>query len=492
MLKILKTNQEARDSLLRGLNKVADSVVSTLGPSGRNAVIGRPYQDPLITNDGETVAKNINLEDEIEELGGSIIKAATRKTNEKAGDGTTTTTCLLQSLANEAFKKAGNILEQKNPMDIKREIDRECARAVQLLAGKSKKIKTKEELKHIASISMENEEIGSVIAEVLNKVGKDGAVKTEQSLEFTTSYSFEDGSKFNHGFIVPSMENNNKGQAELESPLILYTNNKINSLSQLRTVLGVVSPLSKSLVIFTEQIEIEVVKKLLELRLESGFQTVVVKIPSSKQETFEDLVSLCGGKMIDETKDIKLENVVEDFLGKAKKVIISKDETIIIKGNGDVKKAVQDLKEKKDKAESLYDKELLTKRIGNLGGVIGTIKVGATTDSEREYLNLKVEDAVNATRCALEEGYVKGGGIALYEIANEMKDSILYNTLRAPYLKIVENAGGKIEIPDTVIDSTKVMRVALENACSYAGLLITTEVAIADKLEKPKDLTIDD
>lgn len=243
---------------------------------------------------------------------------------------------------------------------------------------------------------------------------------------------------------------------------------------------------------FVEQIEMDVVKKLMELRLESGFQTVVVKIPFGKPEVFEDLVSLCGGKMIDSSRDMTLENVSVDFLGKAEKVIISKDETILIKGKGDVKKAIEDLKEKKDKAESLYDKELLTKRIGNLGGVIGTIKVGATTDSEREYLSLKVEDAVNATRCALEEGYIKGGGLALYEVAEEMKDSILYNTLRAPYLKIQENAGGEVEIPDTVIDSAKVIRVALENACSYAGLLITTDVAIADKLEKPKDLTIDD
>ena len=494
MRKVVATKNEARHKLLSGLNKVADCVVCTIGPSGRNAIIERPYQSPLKTNDGVTVANEIYLDDEIEELGGQIVKYATKATNSKAGDGTTTTTVFLKTLANECFDKINrDILGEINTMEMKREIEKECDKAVSKIKEKSKKIKTKKELSDIASVSMEDREIGDIIAEVLHTVGVDGRVLTEESLEFKTSYEFVDGSNFNFGFISPIMANNDKGEAEIEKVPILVTNTKLSSIGQLLNILKILKDKQqKNLLIFTESIEKEIIPQINRLKMDTGFNLVIVKTPAGKPEILEDIVSICGGQVMDENLGKKLEETEILDTGFAQKIIVNKDETIIVKGAGNPKESIKNLKEKVKISKSEFDKEQFKKRIGNLSGVIGKINIGATTESGREYLRLKIEDAVNATRCAMEEGYIKGAGLTLLEVAEEMKDSILYNTLKSPNEQINKNAGKILEVPEWVIDPVKVVRSALENACAEVSLLITTDVAIADKKEKPKDLSFDD
>lgn len=490
MSKVYLSGEEARDKVVSGFNKLADSIGRTLGPAGRNAIIGRPFQNPLMTNDGGTISKEFELEDEIEQLGVSVIRDATKRTDDNAGDGTTTTTVLLQAIVKEAIKKLDKkdafSLNNSNPMAVRKEIDEACAKAEKLLIEKSTKIKTKKDLEHIAIISMENDEVGKIIADLFDKIGKDGVVTVEDNQSFDIEAQVKEGLEIPNGLISPHMVTNQKGEAVIEKPFILMTNESIGSSKQLVPIFNQIKDKTRQLVIFCESIEKEMITEFIIAKLNGSFSFLVIKTPAGKPEVLEDIQAVIGGEIIDTQKGMSLANATIESLGTSDKVISNKDKTLIVGGKGNVKEQIKKLKDELVKTDSQYEKNNLEKRIARLAGGIAVLRVGATTESEREYLKLKVEDAVNATKCALQDGYVKGGGLALKEVADELGDTIITEALRSPYNKIQENAGGNLEIKSTVIDPTKVVLQALKNACSVAGLFITTEIAIADKKEDEK------
>ena len=488
MSKVYLTGDQAREKVIIGFDKLADAIGRTLGPAGRNAIIGRPFQNPLITNDGVTIAKEFELDNELEQLGVSVIRDATKRTNDNAGDGTTTTTVLLQAIVNEAIKKLEKqdafSVTSSNPMAIKKEIDEACLKAEKILQEKSTKIKTKKDLEQIATISMENEVVGKIIADLFDKIGKDGVVTVEDNQSFDVEPQITEGLEVLNGFVSPYMATTEKREAVIEKPFILMTNESIGSTQQLIPIINQIKDKTRQLVIFCEAVEKEMITEFVISKLNGSFTFVVIKTPAGKPEILEDIQAVVGGEIVDTQKGMSLVNSTIDHLGKADKIIADKDKTLIIGGKGNVKEQVKKLKDQLSKNDSLYEKNNLEKRIARLSGGIAVLRVGATTESEREYLKLKVEDAVNATKCALQDGYVKGGGLALKEVAGELGDTIITQALKVPYEKIQENAGGNLEIKSTVIDPTKVVLQALKNACSVAGLFITTEIAIADKKEK--------
>jgi len=518
-------SEKARAKLLKGLNKLANAVTATLGPRGRNVVLDKGFGAPEITNDGVTIAKEIELEDKFENLGAEVAKEAASKTNDVAGDGTTTATLLTQYLVNEGFK---NIAAGADPLQIKAGLDKGLAKVKEALKKLSKKITTKEEMIQIATISAENSEVGKLIADVFDEVGKSGVVTVEESKTFGLQKEIVEGMQFDQGYISPYMITNpERMEAVYEEPYILVTDKKISSLSEILPIMEKLNQAGKkNLVIIAEDVEGEALATMVINKLRGVFNTLAVKAPGygeRRKEMLQDIAVLTGAQVISEEVGLKLENAEISQLGRARKVIATKEKCTIIEGKGkkeDIQARIEQIKKELEVTESEFDREKLQERLAKLSGGVAVIKVGAATEIEQKQKQQKIEDAVNATRAALEEGIVPGGGVALIRcipaleelrVSEEQKVgvNILKKVLEMPLRKIAENAGqdggviaqrvkeGKGDFgynaltnrfenlyKSGIIDPTKVVRCALENAVSAAGMLLTTEVVITDKPEK--------
>jgi len=521
---------DARAAMLRGVNALADTVKVTLGPRGRNVVLSRKYGSPLVTKDGVTVAKDIELKDRYENMGAQMVKEVASKTSDLAGDGTTTATVLAQAIYREGIK---NVAAGANPMDLKRGIDRAVEVVVEELKKLSKPVKSRKEQEQVASISANSDkEIGKLIAEAMEKVGKDGVVTVEEAKSMRTELEFVEGMQFDRGYISPYFATNpDRMEAVLEDPLILIHEKKISALRELVPVLEQVAREGRSLLIIAEDIEGEALATLVVNKIRGTIKVAAVKAPAfgdRRRAIMGDIATLTGGKAITEDLGIKLENVKIEDLGRAKKVVVDKENTTIVQGSGNKKAIEARLKQIRvqiDETTSEYDKEKLQERLAKMAGGVAVIRVGAATESEMKEIKARVEDALAATKAAVEEGIVPGGGTALLrsqkaieKLAKTLEGDlrtgarIIHRVLEEPARMIAHNAGhdGAIVVADIlaegsssmgfnadeekiedlvqsgVIDPTKVVRVALQNSSSIAGLLLTTEALIAELPEKPK------
>lgn len=529
MAKQIKYSEEARRKLKIGVDKLANAVTVTLGPKGRNVVLDKGFGAPTITNDGVTIAKEIELEDKIENLGAEIVKEVAEKTNDVAGDGTTSAVLLAQAIITEGLK---NVTAGSNPLAIKRGLDKGFEAVVENLKKISKPVSTKEEIAQVATISAENSEIGNLIAEVMEEVGKDGVVTVEESKTFGIQKEIVKGLQFDRGYISPYMITDaERMEAVYENPYILVTDKKISSLQEILSVLEAIAKEGrKELVIIADEVEGDALATLLVNKLRGTFNTLAVKAPGfgdRRKEMLEDIVAVVGGKLISEEIGLKLENVTTQQLGSAGKVISTKENTTIIGGGGEKERIdgrIKQIKAELEKTESEFDKEKLQERLAKLAGGVAVIKVGAATEVEQKARQHKTEDALSATRAAIEEGIVPGGGVALLRcqavlermnIGGEEKIGleILKRALEEPIRKIAQNAGidGAVAVAEVkkkptnegfnaetleyqdlvkagIIDPTKVVRTALQNAVSAASMLLTTETVVAEKPEE-KDKT---
>jgi len=528
MAKLIKYSEKARAKLLSGVEKLAKAVTVTLGPKGRNVVLDKGFGAPEITNDGVSIAKEIELEDKFENMGAEIVKEVASKTNDVAGDGTTTATLLTYVLIKEGFK---NVAAGANPLELKQGIDKGVARVVEELKRISKKVSTREEMAQVATISAEDEKVGKLIAEVFDEVGKDGVVTVEESKTFGVQKEVVEGMQFDQGYISPYMITNpDRMEAVYEDPLILITDRKISSINEILPLLEKLSSAGKKdLVIIAEDVEGEALATLVINKLRGTFNTLAVKAPGygeRRKEMLQDIAILTGGQVISEDLGLKLENTEISQLGRARKVVARKEDTTIIEGKGkkeDIKARIEQIRKEMEATESEFDREKLQERLAKLSGGVAVIKVGAATEVEQKQKQQKIEDAVAATRAAIEEGIVPGGGVALMRCISVLDEvravrdqkvgiSILKKALEAPVRKIAENAGldggvvaqrvkegkggfgfnaktGKFEdlLEAGIIDPTKVVRCALENAASAAGILLTTECVVTEKPEKKKE-----
>lgn len=527
MSKIIKFNLEARKKMENGVNILADSVRVTLGPKGRNVVIEKVYGTPLITNDGVTIAKEIELDDPFENLGAQLIKEVAIKANDLAGDGTTTATILAHEIIREGLKL---ITSGVNPISLKKGIEKTARKAVELLAKKSKSISSNEEIAQVAAISSRDEEIGRLIANAMEKIGENGVITVEEARSFDTTLEIVEGLEFDRGYISPYMvSDSEKMEAILENTYILITTKKITNMKELLPLLEKVIETSKPLLIITEGLEGDALATLVLNKVRGNLNVVAVKAPSfgeRKKELLEDIAVVTGGIIISEEKGMRLEEVGLENLGYAKKIKVSKDSTVIIDGAGkkeEIENRILYLKNNIKNSNSEYDIEKLQERVSKLSGGIGIIKVGAATEVEMKDKKLRIEDALNATKAAIEEGIVPGGGSTFVKIWKEMNEfslegeenlgaNILKKALCAPLIQIAINAGlngGVVlekvsNLPENfgfdaikeeyvnmleegILDPTKVARSALQNAVSVAGLFLTTEVVIANKKEESKE-----
>ncbi len=528
MAKQIKYSEEARSKLKAGIDKLANAVTITLGPKGRYVVLDKGFGAPAIVNDGVTIAKEIELEDRIENLGAEIIKEVAEKTNDVAGDGTTTATLLAQSIINEGLK---NVTAGSNPLAIKRGLDKGSEAVIEALKKISIKVTNKEEIAQVATISADSAEIGNMIAEVMDEVGKEGVVTVEESKTFGISKEIVKGMQFDRGYISPYMVTDaERMTAEYEDPHILITDKKLSSLQEILPILEkVVNTGKKEIVIIAEDIEGEALTTLLVNKLRGVFNALAVKAPGfgdRKKEMLEDIAILTGGQVISEELGLKLENIDLNILGQARKVVSTKENTTIIEGKGDKSKIearISSIKKEIEVSDSEFDKEKLKERLAKLSGGVAVIKVGAATEVEQKGKQHKAEDALAATRAAIEEGIVPGGGVALLrcqsaleglDISGEEKIgiSILQRVLEEPVRKIAQNAGidGSVVLAEVkkltanegfnaetmkyedlvksgVVDPVKVVRTALQNAVSAAGTLLTTEAVVAEKPEEKKE-----
>lgn len=525
MAKDIKFNDEARDLLKKGANKVGDAVRVTLGPKGRNVVLDKSYGAPHITNDGVTIAKEIELENKFENMGAQIIKDVAEKTGDVAGDGTTTAVVLAQSMINEGLK---NVAAGANPLSIKKGIDKGVEAVIGQIKKDAKQIKGKEEVAQVATISAEDPEVGELIAEVMDMVGKDGVITVEESQTLGLDKEVVEGMQFNEGYISPYMMTDaERLEAIMDEPSILITDKKISSIQEILPVIEkLVQTGKKDLMIICEDLEGEALATLIVNKLKGSFSVLAVKAPGfgdSRKEMLEDIAMLTGGTVISEDKGMKLEKAEVNMLGSARKVVASKDNTTIVEGKGKasvIKARIAQIKKQIETTESQFDKEKMQERAAKLSGGVGVIKVGAATEEEMKYKKDKIDDALNATRAAVEEGIVVGGGAALVRtisglnkvgVTNDEKIGIdiLRKALEAPIRQIVENAGGEASlvvdeikkaktltgynaltdeyvdmVKAGIVDPAKVTRSALQNAASAVGMLLTTEVAITDIPEK--------
>jgi chaperonin GroEL len=517
---------EARERMLRGVDILANAVKVTLGPKGRNVILDKSFGAPRTTKDGVTVAKEIELEDKFENMGAQMVREVASKTNDIAGDGTTTATVLAQSIVREGCK---SVAAGMNPMDLKRGIDLAVAAAIDDLKKRSKKIKSSEEVGQVGTISANGEKaIGEMIAKAMQKVGNEGVITVEEAKTAETELEVVEGMQFDRGYLSPYfITNPDKMLCELEDVYILLHEKKLSSLQAMLPILEAVVQAGKPLLIIAEDIEGEALATLVVNKLRGGLKVAAVKAPGfgdRRKAMLEDIATLSGGQVISEDLGIKLENVGLDMLGRAKRVRIDKENTTIIDGSGkkdDIKGRVAQIKAQIEETTSDYDKEKLQERLAKLAGGVAVIKVGGSTEIEVKEKKDRVDDALNATRAAVEEGIVPGGGVALLRAKKAVEAltstnadvqagiNIVSKALEAPLRQIVENAGvegsivvGKLleksgnfgfdaqneEYVDMVaagiIDPTKVVRVALQDAASVASLLITTEAMIA---ERPKD-----
>ncbi len=529
MAKQILYSEKAKAKLLRGVEKLADAVITTLGPKGRNVVLDKGFGAPEVTNDGVTIAKEIELEDKFENMGAEIVKEVASKTNDVAGDGTTTATLLTKSLITEGFK---NVTAGANPLEVKRGIEAGVTAVVERLGKISKKISTKEEMAQVATISAEDEEMGKKIAEVFNKVGKDGVVTVEESKTFGLDTEIVEGMQFDQGYISPYMITNpDRMEAVYEDPYILITDRKISAINEILPLLEKLTNSGhKDLIIIAEDVDGEALATLILNKLRGTFNTLAVKAPGygdRRKEMLQDIAILTGGQVISEEIGLKLENVELNQLGQARRVVSEKEKTTIVAGKGkkqDIEARIEQIKKEIEVTDSDFDKEKLQERLAKLSGGVAVIKVGAATEVEQKQKQQKIEDAVAATRAAIEEGIVPGGGVALVRCLPVLDDiklkgdqkvglSILRKVLEAPLRTIAKNAGQddgvvlekvkkgsqnfgfnakKIQFEDLleagIIDPKKVVRSALQNASSAAGMILTTECAITDKPEKEKDM----
>ena len=524
--KDVRFSSDARDKMLRGVDILANAVRVTLGPKGRNVIIDKSFGAPRITKDGVTVAKEIELEDKFENMGAQMVREVASKTNDTAGDGTTTATVLAQAIVREGAKL---VAAGMNPMDLKRGVDQAVAEAVKDIAKRSKKIKESSEVAQVGSIAANGDKsIGKMIADAMQKVGNEGVITVEEAKSLETELDVVEGMQFDRGYLSPYfITNAEKMLAELEDPYILIHEKKLSSLQPMLPVLEAVVQTGKPLLIIAEDIEGEALATLVVNKLRGGLKVAAVKAPGfgdRRKAMLEDIAILTGGTMIAEDLGIKLENVTIQMLGRAKRVRIEKENTTIINGVGkkDIEGRISQIKAQIEETTSDYDKEKLQERLAKLAGGVAVIRVGGATEVEVKEKKDRVDDALNATRAAVEEGIVPGGGVALLrakiavsKLRSENADeqagiSIVLKALEAPIRQIAENAGnegsivvGKISdnksqtygfnaqteeyvdmIEAGIVDPAKVVRTALQDAASVAGLLITTEAMIGDKPKK--------
>ncbi|HXK35055.1 MAG TPA: chaperonin GroEL [Candidatus Paceibacterota bacterium] len=546
MAKQVLFGEAAREALLRGINKVADAVKATIGPRGRNVVLERSYGAPLITNDGVSIAKEINLADKFENMGAEIAKEVADKTNDAAGDGTTTSVILFQAIVNEGLKK---LATGANPMVLRRGIEDATTHVIESLQKMAKPVKAKEEIQQVATIAAESEEIGKIIADTIDKVGQDGVVTVEESQSIGIQSEVVEGIEFDKGYVSPYMVTNpERMDAEYKEPLILITDQKISAIKDILPLIEKVADEGvKSLVIIADEIEGEALATFVVNKLRGIFSVLGLKAPGygdRKKDILEDIAVTVGAKVVSSDLGIKLENAELSMLGRAKRIIATKDRTTIIGGKGkkaNIEARVEQLKKQLSLTESKFDKEKIQERIGKLSQGVAVLYVGAATETEMKYLKLKIEDAVHATKAAIAEGIVPGGGVALVKagekVAKKFKESKVYldsskgkkeseyvtgylallTALSLPLQQIAENAGRedattivkqvkeakgeavgydaavaeykeKVEMEDLVekgiIDPVKVERLALQNASSAAAILLTTEVAVGEEPAK--------
>src|SRR3989449_5307837 len=528
--KELKYREAARGAMLRGVDTLANTVKVTLGPKGRNVVLSRKYGSPLVTKDGVTVAKDIELKDRYENMGAQMVKEVASKTSDLAGDGTTTATVLAQVIYREGIK---NVAAGANPMDLKRGIDRAVEIVVEELKKISKPVKSHKEQEQVATISANNDKkIGALIAQAMEKVGKDGVVTVEEAKSMNTDLEFVEGMQFDRGYLSPYFVTNpDRMETVMEDPLILIHEKKISAMRDLIPVLEQVVRQGPSLLIIAEEVEGEALATLVVNKIRGTLKVAAVKAPAfgdRRKSIMEDIAIVTGGRAITEDLGIKLENVKLEDLGRAKKVTIDKDNTTIIQGSGKrtaVEGRIRQIRTQIEETTSDYDREKLQERLAKLAGGVAVVRVGAATELEMKELKARVEDALHATKAAIEEGVVPGGGTALLrtqktvdKLAKSLEGDqrtgamIIRRALEEPMRMIAENAGHdgaiivdkvrnesnastgfnaeeeKIEdlVAAGVIDPTKVVRVAIQNASSIAGLLLTTEASIAELPEKKK------
>ncbi len=526
MAKIIAFDEQARRALESGMNQLADAVAVTLGPKGRNVVLEKKWGAPTITKDGVSVAKEIDLEDPFERIGAELVKEVAKKTDDVAGDGTTTATVLARAMVREGLK---NVAAGANPMDLKRGIEAAVTAAVAAIAEMAVDVDDKEQIAKVASISANNDaEIGEQIAEAMDKVGKDGVITVEESNTFGIETDFVEGMRFDKGYISPYFVTDpERMEAVLEDPYVLLVSSKVSAVRDLVPVLEKVMQGGKPLVIVAEDIEGEALSTLVVNKIRGTFRSVAVKAPGfgeRRKAMLQDIAILTGAQVISEDVGLKLENTTVDLLGTAKKIIITKDETTIVEGGGnadDVKGRISQIKAEIENTDSDYDREKLQERLAKLSGGVAVLKVGAATEVELKEKKHRIEDAVSTAKAAIEEGVVPGGGVALIraqaaviEAANKLKGDeatgalIVARAVEEPLKQIAMNAGmeggvvvSKVkdlsgnqgynaatdeygEMLPSVPDAAKVTRSALQNAASIAALFLTTEAVVADKPEE--------
>jgi chaperonin GroEL len=524
--KLIEFDSEARTKLKKGVDKLANAVKVTLGPKGRNVVLDKKFGAPTVTKDGVSVAKEIELEDPVENMGAQMVREVASKTSDVAGDGTTTATVLAQAIYREGLK---NVTAGANPMDLKRGIDLAVTKVIEHLKTVSKDVEGRNEIAQVGSISANNDKsIGDLIADAMEKVGKDGVITVEEAKGTETSLDVVEGMQFDRGYLSPYFVTDAESmEAVLEEPYILIHDKKISAMKDLLPILEKVAQQGKSMLIIAEDLEGEALATLVVNKIRGTLKIAAVKAPGfgdRRKAMLEDIAILTNGTVISEERGFKLENATVSYLGSAKKVVIDKDNTTIVEGAGkteDIKKRINEIKVQIDKTTSDYDKEKLQERLAKLSGGVAVLKIGASTEVEMKEKKARVEDALHATRAAVEEGIVAGGGVTFVRAINILDKlkgenldqttgiKIIQKALEEPLRQIVNNAGidgsvvlqkvkeGKDDfgfnaatetyenlIKAGVIDPTKVTRTALENAASVASLLITTEAVVYEKKEK--------
>lgn len=526
MAKQIKFSEDARSKMMDGVNKLADTVKTTIGPKGRNVVLEKSYGSPEITNDGVTIAKSIELEDHFENMGAKLVSEVASKTNDIAGDGTTTATVLTQAIVKEGMK---NVTAGANPVGIRTGIEKATNAAVDELHKISHKVSGKSDIAQVASVSSASEETGKLIADAMEKVGNDGVITIEESKGIDTTLDVVEGMQFDRGYISQYMvTDNDKMEADLDNPYILITDKKISNIQDILPLLQKIVQQGKSLLIIADDIEGEALPTLVLNKIRGTFNVVAVKAPGfgdRRKAQLEDIATLTGGTVITSDLGLELKDTTMDQLGQAGKVTVTKDNTTIVEGSGNkdaINERVDLIKKQIAETTSDFDKEKLQERLAKLAGGVAVVKVGAATETELKERKYRIEDALNATRAAVEEGYVAGGGTALMNVLDKVTAlkaegdvqtgiNIVARALEEPLRQIAENAGfeGSViveHIKDQeneigfnaatdkwenmvdagIIDPTKVTRSALQNAASVASLLLTTEAVVADKPE-PKD-----
>lgn len=535
MSKTILFGEQARKSLKRGIDTVSNAVKITLGPRGRNVVLDKGYGSPMITNDGVSIAKDISLKDKFENMGAEIVKEVASKTNDVAGDGTTTSVILAQAIVSEGLKQTTMGV---NAMELRLGIERAAGEVVKALKEIAKPIKSEAEVRQVATISAESTEIGAIIAETIKKVGKDGVVTVEESQSFGVESDVVEGLEFDKGYVSPYMITNaERMESEYKDPAILITDKKISTVKEILPLLEKIIQIGKKdLVIIAEDVDGEALATFVVNKLRGAFNILAIKAPGygdRKKEMLSDMAILVGAKVISEDVGIKIESAELTMLGRADKVVATKDSTVIVGGKGkkaEIESRIAQLKKERERSDSKFDIEKLDERIAKLSGGVAVIRVGAATETEMKYLKLKVEDAVNATKAAIAEGVVSGGGVALIKAAEKVRSDmskskttrskefeagfqIVLKALEAPLKQIAVNAGkddGSVIVEEVrkgkgnlgydaqkdemvsdmivagIIDPVKVTRSGIEHAASAAAILLTTEVAVADEPEEKK------